>query len=122
MQSLHNNSISLKILTLVEKHQSQKRSTYWRNVSEKMNFNYKYAHQHSSNHRKVVLESDECGCFYCLSVFKPTEIEEWVDEDDNGIGQTAICPRCGIDSVIGNKSGVPIKKDFLKAMQVFWFG
>lgn len=83
---------------------------------------YKSAHQYSSNHRPQVEDSDKCGCFHCLSVFKPSEINEWVDEDENEIGQTAMCPRCGIDSVIGDKSGVPINREFLKSMQFVWFG
>ena len=82
---------------------------------------YHVAHQHSANHRKQVLESEICGCFYCLETFSPPKIEEWVDEDENEIGTTALCPFCGIDSVIGSKSGVPITKEFLKVMSQIWF-
>jgi hypothetical protein len=82
---------------------------------------YHAAHQHSANHRKQVLGSEKCGCFYCLEIFSPAKIEEWVDEDENEIGRTALCPFCEIDSVIGSKSGVPITKEFLKAMNQVWF-
>jgi hypothetical protein len=82
---------------------------------------YHSAHQHSSLHRKQVLSSDLCGCFYCLAIYPPSKIVEWVDEDDNGVGQTAMCPECGIDSVIGSKSGVPLTKDFLQNMHKIWF-
>lgn len=75
------------------------------------------AHQYSSNHRKQLLNDNVCGCFYCLSIFNPNEIEEWV-EDSEG---TAICPYCGIDSVIGESSGYPITKEFLKRMYDYWF-
>ena len=51
------------------------------------------AHKHSSMHRDEIERSDSCGCFYCLSVFGPDEIDEWVD-DDSGRGVTALCPRC----------------------------
>jgi hypothetical protein len=78
------------------------------------------AHKCSSSHRDEVETSEVCGCFYCLTIFSPTEITEWVDEV-NGIGTTAICPHCGIDSVIGSRSGFPIKRDFLKDMQRHWF-
>ena len=78
------------------------------------------AHAHSSNHRGEVIESSSCGCFYCCAVFPPSQIEEWVDEV-HGEGQTALCPRCGVDSVLGNASGVPIESDFLAAMKAYWF-
>ena len=34
----------------------------------------------------------------------------------------AICPYCGMDSVIGESSGYPITKEFLQKMQEHWFG
>jgi hypothetical protein len=74
------------------------------------------AHGHSSNHRSEILASRECGCFYCGSIFAPTEIKDWVDE-----GTTALCPKCEIDSVIGEKSGFPIEPEFLDRMKRHWF-
>jgi len=80
------------------------------------------AHKHSSRHREELLESKLCGCFYCRAIFGPSEIEEWVDEDENNIGRTALCPKCGIDSVIGEKSGYPVDdKEFLEEMHKHWF-
>ena len=84
------------------------------------------AHQHSSNHREEVLNSDLCGCFYCLKTFKPSKIIEWCDFYKDAIGEeeyghTALCPYCGIDSVIGSKSGYPIASDFLGSMNKLWF-
>ncbi|WP_244424577.1 cytoplasmic protein [Methylobacterium nodulans] len=35
---------------------------------------------------------------------------------------TALCPRCGIDAVIGDRSGCPAgRPDFLQAMHARWF-
>ena len=56
-----------------------------------------------------------------MQQYSPREIEEWVDADETGEGQTALCPRCGIDSVIGSASGYPITKEFLEAMNRRWF-
>lgn len=78
------------------------------------------AHRHSSNHRSEVLSSESCACFFCLAVFSPAEIQEWVDEHD-GLGTTALCPRCGIDSVIGSNAGVPLDPEFLGKMRAYWF-
>ena len=81
---------------------------------------YMNAHQHSSNHRDEIQGSATCGCFYCLAIFKPQEIQEWTDEY-NDIGQTALCPKCGVDSVIGSNSGYPITEEFLRKMHQYWF-
>ena len=79
------------------------------------------AHTHSANHRVEIESSRFCGCFYCLSIYPPTTIVEWTDQNEAGIGQTAICPSCGIDSVIGDESKYPMTKEFLLEMKRYWF-
>ena len=84
------------------------------------------AHTHCSRHRDEILRSEACGCFYCLAVFAPTEIDVWIqerpaDEDIPAPDDTALCPRCGIDSVIGTSSGYPITPEFLTRMKEHWF-
>ena len=74
------------------------------------------AHDHSSNNRDELKKSNVCGCFYCKKIFNPSEISEWIDD-----GKTAICPHCGIDSVIANESGYPINKKFMTRMHIYWF-
>jgi len=69
------------------------------------------------------LEKDKkCGCYSCLNVFSPSEIKEWGVEEENGKGVTAICPHCGVDSVLAASSGYPLTKTFLKSMNDIWFG
>ena len=79
------------------------------------------AHKRSSNHREAVSQATECGCFYCCAVFQPVEITDWTDpaSDDVNEGTTALCPKCGIDSVIPLQSGMDV--DFLRRMKAFWF-
>jgi hypothetical protein len=79
------------------------------------------AHTHSSDHRDEILASGECGCFYCLGTFPPGAITRWVDQVD-GRDVTAVCPMCGIDSVIGSASGYSIERGFLAQMRKHWFG
>jgi len=84
------------------------------------------AHKASTYHRKQILNSDECGCVYCMAIFKPSEITEWCDNEATEIGgekvdRTALCPKCAIDSVIGANSGNPITQEFLNAMNKHWF-
>lgn len=77
------------------------------------------AHKHSSCHYDEIMRSEICGCFYCLETFPPSEIKKWIDETDSA--KTAVCPYCGIDSVIGSESKCPITQDFLKKMHDHWF-
>ncbi|MBY0597069.1 hypothetical protein [Bacillus bingmayongensis] len=69
------------------------------------------------SHNRTYLEKDTmCGCFYCLKIFHPSRINEWWDDDN-----TAVCPYCGIDSVIGENSGYKVAESFLKEMHQRWF-
>lgn len=54
------------------------------------------------------------GCFYCITIYGSSEIKEWIDG-----GQTALCPHCGIDSVLPIE-GKP-KVGFLMEMKRYWF-
>lgn len=72
------------------------------------------------------MKSTVCGCFYCLEMFPPTSIVKWTDAPDplevpEAAGQTALCPHCGIDSVIGDASGTVITNALLKRMHSAYF-
>lgn len=70
-------------------------------------------HNRCDNHREDFEEVETCGCFYCQQTFAPDQIREWIDGD-----QTALCPKCGIDSVLAG----PQTAETLAAMHVRWFG
>jgi len=74
------------------------------------------AHRHCYKSRREAMTSKICGCFHCLAIFPPCEIEQWLDD-----GQTAMCPKCGTDSVIGSASGFSIDEQFLRSMNQRWF-
>ena len=76
------------------------------------------AHKYSANHKTKLLKDKKCGCFHCMKIFSPSEITDWIEDDTD---QTAICPHCGIDAVIGENSGLPITKEFLEKMYEHWF-
>jgi hypothetical protein len=86
------------------------------------------AHRHSSNHRAEIEASTVCGCFHCLQVFPPDEIIAWTGWDAAALDDpqaestlTALCPRCGSESVIGDRSGYPVNAHFLSQMQEAWY-
>lgn len=51
--------------------------------------------KHSSCNKEGVLLSRECGCFYCMRLFPASAVRKWTDQ-----GQTALCPLCGMDTVL----------------------
>ncbi len=81
------------------------------------------AYGFSSRHKPSLLQSDRAGCFHCCAIFDPAEIGEWIEEPsykDRPAGETAICPRCGIDAVLAG-ADVQLTPGFLKQMNEKWF-
>jgi hypothetical protein len=78
------------------------------------------AHKHCLGNRDELSVSAQCGCFYCLRVFSPTEIGHWLTEQKTR-SETAFCPHCGIDAVLGSCAGYPLTREFLSAMRSHWF-
>lgn len=83
-------------------------------------------HRTSMHNREMILKSSVCGCFYCEKTFEPKKIQDWTHRSHplsefGGEGQTALCPHCGIDSVIGDASGTTITTVLLKRMRKCYF-
>ena len=77
--------------------------------------------KNSIRHRDAIIQSNLCGCYYCEKTFKPEEILDWVDESSEyPDGNTALCPYCGIDSVLPS-SMVSIKQPLLGEMRLWFF-
>lgn len=78
-------------------------------------------HGASSRNLEQVKKSTTCGCFCCGSIFKNEDIEESCDNDGKG-DRTAICPKCHVDSVLGDACGYEISSDLLSVMHTMYFG
>ena len=81
-------------------------------------------HLYSAGHRHLVERATGCGCFYCKAMFPASEIELWCDDPEGGLdkGTTALCPRCGIDSVLPNNiPGIELTSALLEEMQRHFF-
>jgi hypothetical protein len=74
------------------------------------------AHKHSSRHRVEIEASAQCACFFCFRTFASKDIKVWIDAE-----QTALCPRCGIDSVLGSASHQRLDDAFLRRMHTYFF-
>jgi hypothetical protein len=74
------------------------------------------AQKHASRHRAELEASTRCGCFFCFRTFPPMSIKAWTDAK-----QTALCPECGVDAVIGTASSHRIDDAFLRRMHGQFF-
>ena len=83
-------------------------------------------HHFCTANRPLLEQSSSAGCLCCGATFAPNEILEWVSELDTvtqqQTGETASCPRCGIDSVLPSAAPVSLNPQLLAAMQSYWFG
>jgi hypothetical protein len=86
------------------------------------------AYRYTTNNHAQIQGSKVCGCCNCQSIFPPDEIVAWTGLDMNNFSdpaavdqQTAMCPRCGTEAVLGDKAGFPINPGFLARMNDAWF-
>ena len=78
--------------------------------------NLKEAHDLCKNHKEKIKSSDVCGCFYCMAIFSPLLIKEWIDNYT-----TALCPNCQIDAVLPQAPELLLNEIFLEEMHKHWF-
>jgi hypothetical protein len=86
------------------------------------------AHRHTTNNRAELEASRSCGCCSCMETFSPDEIVAYSGLDMNNFhnpdaatAETALCPRCGSEALIGDRSGFEITPQFLGRMNQAWF-
>lgn len=77
---------------------------------------FNHLHKNSMRNADVLARSSALGCFYCLEWFGFDEIQEWVHEEP-----TALCPKCGIDSVLGDAQ-IELTDILLEEMRDVYFG
>ena len=80
------------------------------------NYDLKAIHQSSFQNKELLKKHDVCGCFHCKKIFKPDVIHFWIDDN-----QTAMCPYCFTDSVIGPACGYPVTEGLLYIMSEIYF-
>jgi hypothetical protein len=77
---------------------------------------YVAAHARASKHREELETAGNCACYFCFKKFPTATIKAWVDAN-----QTALCPFCGIDAVLGSGDGFRIDDRFLRRMHQHYF-
>ena len=85
------------------------------------------AYRYTTNNWATIQNSKACGCCNCVQIFAPDEIVGWTGLDMNNMddpaavdNQTAMCPKCGSEAVLGDHSGYPIDAQFLGRMNEAW--
>jgi hypothetical protein len=75
-------------------------------------------HQHTHDNRAELEASEACGCLACERIYFPDEVGRWIMDSP---GETAVCPYCGMDAVVGSASGIPITPGVLARAHARWF-
>ncbi len=76
----------------------------------------KIHHKSYKNIKPRMKKDTAAGCFCCVSFFKKDDIKETTDA-----GKTALCPACGIDSVLFVDKEITIDTNLLHQMQKRYF-
>lgn len=63
----------------------------------------KRIHSHTMRNRTEIDASQTCGCISCCGIYPASEVVDYIDG-----GETALCPECGIDAVIGDGTGISL--------------
>lgn len=81
---------------------------------------YRLAGKASIENWNEIRRSRMCGCYYCGAIFPSSAVtdNDWAPDLH---GKTVLCPECGIDAVIGDRSGIPIQKDVLDELYEHMF-
>lgn len=96
------------------------------------------AHKHTAFNEDELRRSERCVCMYCGYAFPATELDQpglapgadeqywpdgnWVYDADPG-HRSGTCPKCRIDSLIGDVSGFPVtERTFQSAFGKRWWG
>ena len=79
-------------------------------------------HTHCTANREEVDASSRCACFYCQEVFRATEVKDYIVEPSMDYKETALCPRCGADTILGDAAGIPFYKELIKKLHRHYFG
>ena len=78
-------------------------------------------HTHCTANREEIEASSRCACFYCQEVFRATEVKDYIVEPSMDYKETALCPRCGADTILGDAAGIPFYKELIEKLHHHYF-
>lgn len=74
---------------------------------------------HTTNNDLEILQSHKCSCLFCRHTIDARDVQDWINDDQ---GVSAICPECGMDTLIGDASGYSFSKEELREINLTYFG
>lgn len=75
----------------------------------------KKAPMYAFKNKEAVAISQICGCYNCLNVISVKDIEFWTDDDE-----TALCPKCTLDTLIAGSLGIQLDRETLQKIRDHW--
>jgi len=70
----------------------------------------------ATSNRVALQQSDKAGCYYCKKIYNASLVTNYLESEE-----TALCPKCGIDSVIPSKSPIELTPRNLADLNKHWF-
>ena len=104
------------VFAVVRKHKGKGKIKVKRSYSHEKESQMERLHAYASHNKKMIEKSNKCYCFYCKRVFENGEVETYLAEEE-----TALCPKCGIDSVIPDSIDEKIDEAIISEMHDYWF-
>ncbi|MEQ9288684.1 MAG: cytoplasmic protein [Cyclobacteriaceae bacterium] len=71
---------------------------------------------YATSNEEDLKNSELAACYYCKSIFKASEVKEFLETE-----RTALCPKCGIDSVLPSNSPIELTTENLVELNKHWF-
>ena len=81
---------------------------------------YPDIYKHTKNNELDILRSKNCSCLFCRQTFNARKVSEWTSGKNNQM--SAICPECGMDTLVGDASGYVFGIEDLKEINHEYFG
>lgn len=75
-------------------------------------------HEHTFQNREEIEHSTMCGCASCCKVFPAKDVVNYYSDAH---GDTAVCPECAVDAVIGDACGLPVNEQVMQQLARAWF-
>lgn len=106
----------ITVINEIRRYKGKKLLGHRRSYSDEEEARLKKLHAYSSHNRELVERARQCHCFYCRATVESSEITDFTDQ-----GQTAICPRCGVDAILPDSIEESLDANTIAEMNKYWF-
>ena len=76
----------------------------------------KSAIRFATTNEQALKASQKAACYHCQAIYDANEVTDFLATE-----RTALCPKCGIDSVIPSNSPIELTPENLKILNQYWF-